>query len=136
MSPPQRIELAIRSRAGERCEYCRMAQSLQGASFHFEHIIPRSRGGSDGEDNLAFACPGCNLRKSNRTEAVDPETSELVPLFHPLRDAWEAHFAWNDLVVRGLTAIGRATVAVLDLNHPRRLMIRRVETAFGLFPPD
>ena len=35
----------VSTRAGDRCEYCRMHQSLQGATFHVEHIVPRSRGG-------------------------------------------------------------------------------------------
>jgi hypothetical protein len=36
----------------------------------------------------------------------------------------------------GLTPTGRATVAALDLNHPRRLRIREPEEWFNLFPPD
>ena len=28
----------VRARAGDRCEYCRMHQSLQGATFHVEHV--------------------------------------------------------------------------------------------------
>jgi hypothetical protein len=30
--------------------------------------------------------------------------------------------------------VGRATAALLDLNHPRRLRIREVERVFGLHP--
>lgn len=30
----------VEARAGRRCEYCRMHQALQGATFHVEHIIP------------------------------------------------------------------------------------------------
>jgi len=33
-----------------------------------------------------------------------------------------------------LTPTGRATVALLYLNHPRRLLIRQAEELFGLFP--
>ena len=43
----------VESRARQRCEYCRMHQSLQGASFHVEHIVPLSLGGTDDVDNLA-----------------------------------------------------------------------------------
>ena len=62
------------ARAGQRCEYCRMHQSLQGATFHVEHITPTAAGGSDEVANLAWACPSCNLKKSNRQTIVDPET--------------------------------------------------------------
>jgi hypothetical protein len=112
-----------------------MAQSLQGASFHLDHIIPRSHSGGDELDNLAWACPGCNLHKADRVEGVDPETGNVTGLFHPRCDEWQDHFTWEGVELRGASAVGRTTVAALDLNHERRLMIRRVETAFGLFPP-
>jgi hypothetical protein len=87
------------------------------------------------QDNLALACPGCNLRKTDRVDATDPETGRFEPLFHPRREDWSAHFAWNGMAIVGTSSVGRATVSALDLNHDRRLMIRRAELAFGLFPP-
>lgn len=136
MSSRREIERVVQSRAGERCEYCRMHQSLQGATFHLEHVIPRSRGGTSDLDNLAWACPGCNLHKADRVEGADPDTSRAVPLFNPRRDQWADHFRWRDFQIVGLTSTGRATAAAFNLNHARRLFIRQVETAFGLFPPD
>jgi hypothetical protein len=129
-------ELAVEQRAGGCWEYCRMHQSLQGASFHLEHVIPRSKGGGDGLGNLAWACPSCNLRKSDRTEAVDPDVGVFAALFNPRRDPWNDHFAWAEYRIVGVTAIGRATSAALEFNTPRRLLIRQVELAFGLFPPE
>ena len=38
--------------------------------------------------------------------------------------------------VVGRTPVGRATVAALNLNHPRRVLIREAEEGFDLFPPD
>lgn len=125
----------VEKRAGRRCEYCRMHQALQGATFHVEHILPNSRGGTDEPDNLALACPSCNLHKSDRTEAVDPDSGVLTPLFHPRRNRWDEHFQWDDYRIIGLTPIGRATIAALEFNHPRRLLIRQAEQLFELFPP-
>lgn len=34
---------------------------------HCDHVHPLSRGGSSDEDNLVTACPGCNIRKKDRT---------------------------------------------------------------------
>ncbi len=136
MNVRREIEIAVEQRAGQRCEYCRMHQSLQGASFHVEHGVPRSRGGSNDLDNLAWACPSCNLRKSDRTEAVAPDTGMIAPLFNPRRDRWDEHFAWSEHQIVGVTATGRATVAAMEFNTPRRLLIRQVELAFGLFPPE
>ena len=124
------------ARANDRCEYCRMHQSLQGATFHIEHITPQSAGGPDTPDNLALACPGCTLGKSNRTAVPDPETETTVPLFNPRTQRWADHFAWDERRVVGRTPTGRATVAALNLNHPRRVLIREAEEWFDLFPPD
>src|SRR5262245_51473943 len=103
----------VAARAKGRCEYCRMHQSLQGATFHIEHIIPRSRGGHTQIDNLAWACPSCNLHKANRVESIDPNTGNQAPLFHPRLDSWEAHFRWDGYRLVGQTPIGRATVNAL-----------------------
>jgi hypothetical protein len=130
------IVRAVEARAGERCEYCRMHQALQGATFHVEHALPSSRGGASDLDNLAWGCPSCNLHKSDRIEVLDPESGQIVPLFHPRRHCWAEHFRWDGYHLIGLTPSGRATVLALDLNHPRRLRIRRAEELFGLFPPD
>ncbi len=130
------ISRTVERRAAGRCEYCRMHQSLQGATFHVEHIIPRSRGGKSEIENLAWACPGCNLHKSNRVEVSAPEDLEPVPLFHPRLHEWDEHFCWEGYQVIGLTRIGRATVATLVLNHERRIKIRQAEALFNLFPPS
>lgn len=129
------VEQQVQSRAGDRCEYCRMHQSLQGASFHVEHISPKSRGGDSTLNNLAWACPSCNLRKSDRVELSDPDSGELVFLFNPRLNDWDTHFRWNGYELVGQSAVGRATISALDLNHPRRLRIRQAEEIFDLFPP-
>jgi hypothetical protein len=124
----------VERRADQRCEYCQMHQALQGGTFHVEHILPTSRGGPSSMENLAWSCPGCNLRKSDRIEAPDPDSGAIVPLFHPRSDSWPEHFEWDGYLLVGRTPTGRATVFVLDLNHPRRLLIRQAEELFGLFP--
>jgi hypothetical protein len=134
MSASEELTRQVEERAHRRCEYCRMHQALQGATFHVEHILPGSRGGATALDNLAWACPSCNLRKSDRTDALDPETGERVPLFNPRTQVWHEHFQSAGYQVVGLTSTGRATVLLLNLNHPRRLLIRQVEELFGLFP--
>lgn len=49
----------------------------------------------------------------------------MTRLFNPRLDRWEAHF-WIDSTGRidGLTAIGRVTVYVLDMNAQRRIELR------------
>ena len=124
------------ARADNRCEYCRMHQSLQGASFHIEHVQPQAKGGSNALDNLALACPSCNLAKSDRTSILDPDSLVKTSLFNPRIDVWEQHFTWeSDYALYGITSIGRATVVALQLNGSRRQLIREAEEWFDLFPP-
>lgn len=125
----------VRERAQHRCEYCGMSQSLQGATFHVEHIIPLTCGGSTSAENLALACPSCNLHKSDRSHAMDPDTQQRATIFHPRRQRWTDEFRFDGTILIGHTATGRATVQALDLNHPRRIRVREAEALFGLFPP-
>lgn len=108
-----------------------MHQALQGATFHLEHVLPTSLGGQTDLENLALACPSCNLHKANRIAAIDPETGALVRLFNPRQDIWRQHFKFDLQRLSSQTTIGRATIAALDLNAPRRLQIRSAETSLG-----
>jgi len=135
MSSRREIADKARARAAGRCEYCQMHESLQGATFHLEHIIPSSRGGLFTLDNIAWACPTCNLRKSDRVEGLDPESGTMASLFHPCSHRWLDHFEIDGYSIKGKTPTGRATVVLLDLNDAARIRIRQAEDVFGLFPP-
>lgn len=43
---------------------CRWCNCNCSEKFHVDHIIPLSKGGPHELENLAIACPTCNLRKS------------------------------------------------------------------------
>jgi hypothetical protein len=100
--------------------------------------MPKSRGGSDHLDNLAYSCQGCNNYKHIRTEAIDPESGLIYPLFHPRRDVWSEHFTWDGDRLRliGLTPTGRATISLLQLNRPGAVNLRWLLFLRGLHPPD
>src|SRR5437660_12332347 len=85
----------VRARASESCEYCRLPQWSQEATFHIDHIRPSAEGGLTTAENLALACVTCSLRKGARTKARDPKTGTVVQLFHPRRHTWETHFGWT-----------------------------------------
>ncbi len=114
----------VRNRAAGRCEYCHLPQQFSELSFHIEHIIPRQHGGSDQSENLALACPDCNLLKGPNLTAVEPGTREIVRLFHPRQDNWNEHFALKGPRIRGKTPVGRTTIALLKMNAPARLAMR------------
>lgn len=114
-------------RAGGRCEYCGVPQSLYpDFRFHVEHVVARKHGGGDGEENLALACHLCNLSKGSNLSGIDPDSGALTRLFHPRTDVWDDHFLLEDSGrVDGKTAVGRTTVAVLAMNQAIRMKIRR-----------
>jgi len=65
-SVPRRLRRLVVTRAGERYEYCRLAQIGQEAAFHIDHILPVIDGGETVAANLALACVSCSLRKEAR----------------------------------------------------------------------
>ena len=136
-----RIPKALRQRiihvANGRCEYCLTPQEMTLATFHLDHIIPRSAGGTTTFENLCLSCPLCNQFKQGVQRAHDTDTGRLVRLFNPRRDRWRAHFRWSDDATQiiGLTARGRVTVAVLRLNNPIALHARGFWVASSLHPP-
>lgn len=78
-------------RAKDFCEYCRSNSKFSDSPFDLDHILPESKGGKSEPDNLALACHGCNLFKSNRTEFFDVATDKTVRLFNPRIDVWNEH---------------------------------------------
>jgi hypothetical protein len=112
-----------------------MHESLQGATFHIEHVIPQCKGGRSELNNLALACPSCNLHKGSRVSVPASDGVGIIRLFHPVMESWAEHFRFSGYEVVGLTREGRATVEALNMNHPRRIRIRQVEEDYGIFPP-
>lgn len=132
---PLRLRDAVVARAGNRCEYCQLSQLGQEATFHVDHVCPRAADGGTKLDNLALACVSCSLRKGARTQAIDPDSGEQVPLFSPRAQAWAEHFSWDGPRVVALTATGRATVAALELNRALILAIRQEAMYLDRHPP-
>ncbi|MCB0063932.1 MAG: hypothetical protein KDE19_17535 [Caldilineaceae bacterium] len=66
------------------------------------------------------------------------ETNETVPLFNPRHDKWEEHFVWQQAgtVVAGVSAIGRATVATLQMNQEELIPVRKLWVEAGWHPPQ
>lgn len=140
MAPRKSISARLRRQVGERsgfrCSYCRSPEMV-GVPMVVDHVIPLAAGGATTLDNLALACYRCNEFKGARVSATDPQTGETVPLFNPCTQEWHRHLAWSadGLRIRGLTAVGRATVEALRLNNEWLIRARRIWISAGLHPP-
>ena len=68
---------------GRKCVYC----GIKNVPLEIEHIIPKSRGGSNRVSNLTLACQSCNQKKGNQTahEFGHPNVQKLAKA--PLKDA-------------------------------------------------
>jgi len=86
----QRGELAgweVRSylleKFGRQCAYCGGGET----AFELDHLLPKSRGGSNRVSNLVLSCHECNVAKADHTasEFGHPEVEAQAKL--PLRDA-------------------------------------------------
>lgn len=53
---------------GGRCVYCGARLSLKVGFSHIDHVLPVNQGGDNERDNLQLLCPGCNVRKSDRSD--------------------------------------------------------------------
>lgn len=61
-----KLRFTILERDNFTCQYCGRTPQ-DGVKLHIDHIIPKSKGGSDKKDNLITACEECNLSKSNKS---------------------------------------------------------------------
>jgi hypothetical protein len=121
-------------RAQARCEYCHLPSAYHPAPFQIDHIIARQHSGPTVLDNLALACVHCNRFKGPNIAGIDPQSGEIVRLFHPRRDVWAENFIWHGPRLEARTPIGRATIALLLINHPEFVTVRKAlqeEDVFG-----
>ncbi len=124
------------ARAGERCEYCRLPQaSAPVVRFQIEHIRAKQHRGETVAENLALACPRCNAFKGPNLTAIDPESGQIALIFNPRMQEWTEHFSLVGNEIIGLTPVGRATAALLQMNDEDRVAVRAALLERGEFTP-
>ncbi len=124
----------IIERAQERCEYCLTHQDNSPYTHEIDHLVARKHGGTNDPENLALACLPCNRRKGSDLTAIDPISGQIVTLFSPRKQDWADHFTLEGAYIIGKTETGRATVFLLALNAPSRLVKRQLLIAEGSYP--
>ncbi len=55
------VMAAVYSRVGGVCQHCGSMYDLE-----YNHVVPYSKGGSNGVNNIQLLCRPCNMRKGNR----------------------------------------------------------------------
>lgn len=85
--PYKEISLSRRNvlhRDNYTCQYC----ADRRHDLTIDHIIPRSRGGTDSWDNVVAACLKCNVKKGDRT----PKEAAMVLHCSPRRPTSHVYF--------------------------------------------
>ena len=131
---PPALRQQIKERAVGCCEYCHVHDSDVLLPHQPDHIIAEQHGDETTAANLALACVHCNRHKGPNIASIDSISGQLTPLFNPRTLAWENHFALEQEHILPLTAVGRVTVQLLDLNHPDRLQVQQALIQAGRYP--
>lgn len=91
-----------------QCAYCKKT----GTKLQVEHIVPRSRGGSNRASNLTLACEACNIRKGTQTaeEFGYPEIQKQART--PLKDAAHVSLLKTAVLQQLRSRFGTTSVAI------------------------
>jgi hypothetical protein len=134
------IPVALRRQVYERargcCEYCLIPELATFAPHEIDHIIAEKHGGLTEAENLALSCTLCNKYKGSDLTSIDPDTGEIVPLYHPRQDLWYEHFQLNDAEIVAVTAKARVTIRLLQLNRQDRVKERQLLLQAGMIDPS
>jgi 5-methylcytosine-specific restriction endonuclease McrA len=103
--PYKEISLSRRNlmhRDSYMCQYC----SEKRHDLTIDHVIPRSRGGTDTWENVVAACLKCNVKKGNRTPKEASMPLKIVPRkpansvgFEISKQAASDEYSWKKYVI-------------------------------------
>ncbi|MHB8626876.1 MAG: HNH endonuclease [Aggregatilineales bacterium] len=120
------LRQAVNERAGRCCEYCLLDERCAGKSHEVDHICAEKHGGDTTLDNLCLSCFDCNRHKGSDLCSMDIESGQIVTLFHPRLHTWDEHFRLVGALIEPLSATGRVTIHLLQINAEARLEEREL----------
>ena len=80
--PVKFSRLNVLARDNYTCQYC--GDKLPISELTYDHVVPRSQGGTTVWNNIVSCCSEDNLRKANRT----PEQAGMKLIKKPVRPSW------------------------------------------------
>ncbi|NJC27167.1 HNH endonuclease [Neolewinella antarctica] len=117
----------VRERSREQCEYCLRSSLFYSFGFHVDHIISQQHGGDSAEENLAWSCPECNVRKGTNLGTYLTDGNRKVWLFDPRKQVWRKHLKLlNSGEILGKSDSGKGTVQLLRINERERVEERKL----------
>jgi hypothetical protein len=118
---------AVRLRADNDCEYCRINEADTEYGCEVDHVISEKHGGKTELNNLALACFYCNRNKGSDVGSIlSADNAGFVRFFNPRLDVWSDHFEFNvECRIVPKTDIASVTARILGFNSENRLLERR-----------
>ena len=120
---PASLRARVAARAQESCEYGLIHADYAAFKHEIDHVIAIKHEGATEEDNLAYACAQCNRFKGSNIAALDPRKQQ-----------WPEHCQLDGPVIVPLSASGRATERLLELNQIDRVLLRQELSAAWRYP--
>ena len=130
----ERLRHQVRERAHGRCEYCLITDEDAYYPHEPDHVIAEKHGGATNLENLTLACFSCNRHKGSDIASLDPLTHRITLFFNPRQQQWKRHFRLNGVRIEPLTACGRVTERLLQLNNEESLAERLKLMKLGQYP--
>ena len=103
--PYKEISLSRRNllhRDGYTCQYC----GDRRHDLTIDHIVPRSKGGTDSWENVVAACLKCNVKKGDRTPkeanmalSTTPRRPPSHVFFEISKHSASGEFSWKKYVI-------------------------------------
>ncbi len=118
---PTDLRRLVYERAHGCCEYCLIPETAVLAVHEIDHIISQKHNGKSTPQNLALSCSLCNKLKGSDIASIDPDTEDIIALYHPRRDKWTEHFKLSDGKIISLTPTGNVMVRLLHFNSMNRI---------------
>lgn len=95
------VRAYVLEKFGRRCVYCGRGDT----AFELDHVVPKSRGGSNRVSNLVLSCHECNQAKGDNTAAEFGHPEVEARARRSLKDA-SAMNATRDALVERLHSLG------------------------------
>ncbi len=131
---PESMRRAVIERAQACCEYCLLGANDGVFAHEVDHILSEKHRGQTDLNNLCFACFECNRHKGSDIASLDVDTNTITPLYNPRLDRWSDHFRLVNAWIEPLTAIGRVTTYLLQMNAEEQLALRTVLIDLRAYP--
>lgn len=131
---PEKLRALVAKRAGYACEYCLVHQDDLIFGCQIDHILSLKHGGETIADNLANSCLPDNIYKGSDIGTILLPGRKLTRFFNPRTDKWTDHFTLSEGLILPKTKIGEATVKILQLNSPERVLRRQLLILVGRYP--